>query len=503
MISDPRERFDALAERSAAFENLRASGAILMWDQQLQMPPAAVLRRGDHVSVIRQRRHETITDPAIAELLDAPQPLEAEFEQGSDEAALIRVIRRQHERLARIPMDFVAEFSENASASGEAWQRAKQDDDFSIVAPYLERTLEISRRFSSYFPEAGHPADPLIAEIDPDVRVADLRPIFAELRSGLAPLASDLSNRSAAAPELPQTEWSDRDTDLALVRNIASHFGFDFDRGRLDILESPFTIRFAADDVRLACAFKDGDPAQALFSGMHETGHALYEQGVDRAYDGNLLGQGVSDGVHESQARLFENIIGRSRHFWNFFYPRLAQTHPQLAQLPLDDFLRAINRVGASPIRTRADEVTYNLHVALRFDLEVQMLEGSLSVEELPEAWNSRMRDDLGITPSSHSEGVLQEPHWYAFGFAGGSFQQYAIGSVLSAQFYDAALSAHPSIPEEIENGEFSTLLAWLTENVYRYGAKYPADDLVLRATGAPMTVDPFIHYLKDKYGAL
>lgn len=507
MTTDPQQRFDRLRQSAAEVENLRASNAILNWDRMLQMPPAAAGRRGEHMTATFRARHKAISDPALGELLNHPGPLEDEFEAGSDEASLIRLIRREHERLARIPQEFAAELMEQRTASQQAYGRATQEDDFSIVAPYLEKTLEISRRFSAHFPHAEHPADPVIADIDPDVTVADLRPLLAHLRTRLAPLAFELAAQTADAPDLPTTSASEPSADLSMVRTIAACFGYDFDRGRVDILEnpseSPFTIRFATDDVRLACAYRRNDPAQALFSGMHETGHALYEQGVNRAYDGNLLGQGVSDGVHESQARLFENVIGRGRDFWTFFHRRLARTHPELARMPLEDFLSAINRVGPGTERTRADEVTYNLHVALRFDLETRLLEGNLAVEDLPEAYNSRMQDDLGITPESHSEGVLKDPHWYMSGLVGGSFQQYAMGSVLSAQFYEAALRDHPCIPEEIEEGEFSTLLDWLTDNVYRFGAKYPADELVLKATGAPMSVDPFIRYIENKYQSL
>lgn len=503
MIRDARERFDALDNHARGVEDLRACGAILLWDQQLQMPRAGSSGRPRHLEAIRKARHERITDPVLGALLDDPTPLENEFAEGSDEAALVRVVRRQYERLTNIPMDFIARYSENASASAQAYRQALEEDDFSIVSPYLERTLENSREFASYFEGVEHVADPLIAEIDPGVTVGSLRPLFSELRARLVPLASAIREQTADAPALPWHENGDADAEAGLVREAAGHFGFDFERGRVDLSDSPFTIRFAADDVRFGCMFKAGDPGMALLSGMHESGHALYEQGVDKAYDGTLLGQGASDGIHESQARLWENIIGRGKPFWRFFYPRLQQTRPELAGMNVNEFVRAMNRVSASTIRTRADEVTYPLHIALRFELEVQLLEGKLAVDDLPEAWNTRMSEDLGIIPVSNGEGVLQDPHWYAFGFVGGSFQQYAIGSVLCAQFYDAALRAHPRIPAEIEAGEFSTLLGWLTENVYRPGAKFTADELVQRATGSEMSVDSLVEYLQQKYSAL
>jgi carboxypeptidase Taq len=261
--------------------------------------------------------------------------------------------------------------------------------------------------------------------------------------------------------------------------------------------------KFSLGDIRITTRVQEDYLGETFFSNVHEAGHAMYELGINRAYEGTPLGSGTSAGVHESQSRTWENMVGRSREFWEYFYPRLQAAFPeQLKGVSLDTFYRAVNKVERSLIRTDADEVTYNLHVMLRFDFELQLLEGTLSIRDLPEAWNERYENDLGIVPPDDKDGVLQDVHWYA-GVIGGSFQGYTLGNVLGAQFFASALKAHPGIPDEMKQGQFGTLHGWLTENVYRHGRKYTAPELVLRATGSPITIDPYIAYLKKKYGEL
>jgi len=261
--------------------------------------------------------------------------------------------------------------------------------------------------------------------------------------------------------------------------------------------------KFSLGDVCITTRVQENDLGDCLFSNMHEAGHAMYEQGIDLSYEGLPLGGGTSAGVHESQSRLWENIVGRSHGFWEYMYPKLQAHFPgQLKDVPLEPFYTAINKVEKSLIRTEADEVTYNLHVMLRFDFELQLLEGSLSIRDLPEAWHERFERDFGIVPPDDKDGVLQDVHWYA-GVIGGSFQGYTLGNILSAQFYNAALKAHPTIPDEMKQGRFDTLHGWLRENIYRHGSKFTAPEIVERATGTALTIEPYITYLKTKYGAL
>jgi carboxypeptidase Taq len=255
--------------------------------------------------------------------------------------------------------------------------------------------------------------------------------------------------------------------------------------------------------VRITTRIDPHHIAEALFSTLHEAGHAMYEQGVSPSLDGTPLAHGTSAGVHESQSRLWENVVARSRPFWQHYYPLLQKAFPgQFDDVPLDTFYRAINKVERSLIRTDADELTYNLHIMLRFDLELQMLEGKLRIKDLPEAWRERMRADLGIAPFDDRDGCLQDVHWYG-GYIGGAFQSYTIGNILSAQFYAAAVTAHPQIPAEIEAGAFDTLSGWLRQYIHRHGRKYPPNELIERATGGPMSMRPYLAYLRAKYGGL
>jgi carboxypeptidase Taq len=290
---------------------------------------------------------------------------------------------------------------------------------------------------------------------------------------------------------------------LASACQSPRRWGYDVARGRLDKTQHPFCTKFAAGDVRITTRVRESDLGDALFSTLHEAGHGMHEQGVSATLDGSPLGRGASAGVHESQSRLWENVVGRSRNFWEHFYPALQQTFSeQLARVPLDAFHRAINRVARSLIRTDADEVTYNLHIMLRFDLEIKLLEGELRVKDLPEAWHASMQADLSIAPSNDRDGCLQDAHWYS-SYIGGQFQSYTIGNILSAQFYAAALKAYPDIPQRIASGEFGTLHSWIRANVYRHGSKYVPTDLVERATGTVMRTEPYLEYLREKYGAL
>jgi carboxypeptidase Taq len=284
---------------------------------------------------------------------------------------------------------------------------------------------------------------------------------------------------------------------------IIRALGFDEERGRHDISAHPFTTSFSVGDVRITVRYNEQDLGEAIFSALHEAGHAMYEQGSDPSYEATPLVGGTSAGVHESQSRLWENIVGRSQGFWTHYYPTLQAIFPaQLGDVPRDAFYTAINAVRRSLIRTDADEVTYNLHVMLRFGLELDLLEGKLAVRDLPDAWRARFKADLGIEPPDDRDGVLQDVHWYS-GVIGGGFQGYTLGNILSVQFYEAALAAHPEIPAQIARGEFGTLHGWLLEHVYRPGSKYTANELVERVTGGPLSVEPYIRYLRRKYAEL
>lgn len=488
-----------LKQRCQEIEQIQAAISILSWDQNTYMPPAATEARGRQLATLGRILHEKMTDPAIGKLLEELEAEAQAHSYDSFEASLHRVVKREYERAVRVPADFMARFYEHTASKHQAWVEARANDQFSRVQPHLEKTLEFSQEYASYFSEHEHIADPLIDRLDFGVKAHVLKDLFAGLRKQLVPLVEEVTSRTQADGSCLKQHFP-KEKQLAFVKRVVEAIGYDFSRGRLDLTPHPFMTKFSHHDVRITTRVKETDLSEALFSTIHEAGHALYELGVAPELEETPLGWGTSSGVHESQSRLWENIVGRSREFWTHFYPELQEAFPsQLGQVSLDEFVGAINRVERSLIRTDADELTYNLHVIIRFDLELAMLEGKLAVKDLPEAWKSRYQSDLQILPPNDKDGVLQDIHWY-MDFIGGMFQCYTLGNILSAQFYEAALQAHPQIPEEISQGKFDLLHGWLKENIYHHGSRFTADELVERVTGSALTTDPYIRYLKNKF---
>ena len=491
-----------LISRLREANDLTAASALLGWDQSTYMPPAGAAARARQLATLQKVAHEKFTDPAVGHLLDDLQPYAASLPPDDDDASLVRVTRRAYDQLTKVPAAFAAAFAGHIAESFSVWIEARPANDFARVQPYLEKTLEMSRQLADFFPGYEHIADPLINMADYGMSAAVIGPLFEELRLELSPLVKAIAERPQVDdsalhrfyPEAQQQQFGE-----AVIRDL----GFDFRRGRQDKTHHPFMTKFAWGDVRITTRFDENNLSDGLFSTIHETGHALYELGIDPAFEGTPLDTGTSAGVHESQSRLWENVIGRSARFWDHYYPRLRTAFPaQLEDVSVDQFYKAINKVTPSLIRTDADEVTYNLHVIIRFGLELDLLEGKLSVADLPEAWNARYQESLGVHAPDDRDGVLQDVHWFG-GPIGGVFQGYTLGNIMTAQFYGAALQAHPEIPSEIGRGQFSTLLAWLRENIYRHGSKFTAAELLQRVTGSPLTLHPYLTYLRGKYGVI
>ena len=497
-----RSKLDELKGRLLEINDLDGAAAVLRWDQATYMPPGGAEARGRQVATLGRLSHDRFIDPAIGRLLDEAGRETRDLPYDSDEASLVRVTRRHYERALKVPSAFVAELSEHASLTYQTWTEARPANDFARVRPLLERTLDYSRRYAGFFPGAESIADPLIDDSDYGMKAATVRALFADLRARLVPLVDAITARPPA-DDACLRQRAPEDRQLAFGLEVIRRLGYDFERGRQDKTHHPFMTKFSLGDVRITTRVREDDLTDALFSTLHECGHALYEQGIRREFEGTALADGASAGVHESQSRLWENLVGRSRGFWEHFYGPLQAAFPgQLGAVPLDAFHRAINRVERSLIRTDADEVTYNLHVMLRFDLELDLLEGRLEVKDLPGEWRVRMKRDLGIEPPDDRDGALQDVHWYA-SLIGGQFQGYTLGNILSAQFFAAATRARPNLPAAIARGEFGALHGWLRENVYQHGAKFTAAELVERATGQPMTIEPYLAYLTGKYGPL
>lgn len=493
------KKLEELKNRLREVEDLNLVAALLNWDQSTYMPAGGAAARGRQMALVARLAHEKQTDPEVGHLLDQLEPYAEGLDPDNDDAALIRVARRIYDKSTCVPAALLSEFNEHRSESYQTWASARPANDFDKVRPMLEKTLDLSRRLAECFPGYDHIADPLIDFADEGMKAVTIRNLFAELRGQLVPLLNEVLEQPTVDDScLHQLfpEEQQRSFGEMVIRDL----GYDFNRGRQDKTHHPFMTKFSLGDVRITTRFQPDFLANGLFSTIHESGHAMYEQGIDPKFEGSPLGNGTSAGVHESQSRLWENIVGRSRVFWGHYYPKLQEEFPQqLGDVSLDTFYKAINKVQPSLIRTEADQMTYDLHVMIRFDLELAMLEGSLEVRDLPEAWRARYQSDMGMVAEEERNGVLQDVHWFA-GPIGGSFQGYTLGNIMSALFYRQALMAHPEIPSEIGRGEFATLHSWMKDNIYRHGAKYTADELVPRVTGGPLTIEPYIAYLRGKF---
>ena len=499
-LDKTQAKFAQLAAHLREVNDIESASSLLHWDQATYMPAKGASARGRQLATLKQISHEKFTDPKIGELLEDLRFYEQTLPYDSTPASLIRIARRDYEHAARVPAAFMSALCRHQADCYEAWATAKAANNFAAVEPYLEKTLELSRQYADFFPGYEHIADPLIDRSDYGMKVSLLRPLFAKLRQELVPIVEAITSQPPAEDSCLHQNFPES-RQLEFTRTIVERMGFDFQRGRQDTTLHPFMTNFSIDDVRITTRVYEDHLDQALFSSIHEAGHALYELGNSPEFEGTLLAGGVSSGLHESQSRLWENMVGRSRGFWECFYPQLQGVFlRQLGHVSTDAFYRAINKVSRSLIRTDADEVTYNLHVAIRFDLELAMLEGKLAVRDLPEAWNERYQTDLGVVPANDSEGAMQDVHWYV-GTIGGMFQGYTLGNLMGAQFYETAVKINPEIPVQIERGNFTVLHEWLKQNIYQHGRKYTAVELIDRVTGSPLTIDPFVRYIRHKYG--
>jgi carboxypeptidase Taq len=492
---------DPLAElrvRLAEIDDLQHAARLLGWDQQTMMPREGAAARGEAIGTIERLAHERLTNPAVGALLDdlagpAGRPAE------DDRAALVRVVRRDHDRARRVPAELTAEIARAGSEALGVWVEARRRSDFGLFRPALDRNVDLRRRLAACFDDVEHPYDALVEGYEPGMTTAKLREVLATLRDGLVPLIAAIA-RAPEPPALPGPFPVGAQRDLAL--EIARSFGFHDGAWRMDLAEHPFCEALAPGDIRVTTRFSQ-DALNGLFAAMHEVGHGLYEHGVDPRLARTTAGTGVSLGVHESQSRLWENLVGRSLPFWRRWYPRLVEVmgDAALGGLDVDRFHAAVNAVKPGLIRVEADEATYSLHIVLRFELEVRLVEGSLAVADLPEAWNAGMRELLGVEVPDDAHGVLQDIHW-AYGEIG-YFPTYALGNVVASQLWAAVRRDLPALDEQIEDGDSAPLREWLREHVHRFGRTLTPAELLLRATGSELDPAPFLAYLREKYGAL
>ena len=487
----------ALAElkhRLARLTDLRRAEAVLVWDMQVFMPPGGAPTRAAQLGTLEELIHERTSDDRFGELFEELEPYAESIPHDSDDASLIRVARYDWDRTRRVPIELAVEFAETAAESYDVWVRARQDSDFAAFRPWLERIIDLRRRYIECFAPYDDAYDVLLEDYEPGMRTSEIREIFAVLTPALRELVAagatteDDQFMRGPFPIPAQDELS---------RELCEAFGATWDQFRLDTTVHPFEITFGLGDVRLTSRYAEDD-LLSLFTAMHECGHGLYEWGVSPSLERTPLCQGVSATLHESQSRLWENIVGRSLPFWRWFYPRLQGTFPgPLGAVSLEDFHRAVNRVRRTFIRVDADETSYGLHVILRFELEQELLTGRLAVKDLPDAWNSRFEELLGIAVPDDAHGVLQDAHWSGGGF--GYFPTYLLGTVLSVQIWEQATAAIPTLWEQIERGEFAELHAWLRETIYSLGRKLTPAETVEHAVGGPIDPQPYLAYLRGK----
>jgi carboxypeptidase Taq len=409
------------------------------------------------------------------------------------------VTRREFERERKLPADLVARLAQATSLGQAVWERAREASDFAMFRPQLERIVDLTIAKAEALGHEGRIYDALLDEYEPGMRAAEVERLFGEMKAGLVPLVEAISERQDAVDDAVLAQAYDERAQWAFGLDVVKRIGFDFERGRQDRSAHPFTTSFTPSDVRLTTRLNANQLKMGLFGSIHEAGHGMYEQGLDRALDRTPLSDGASGGMHESQSRMWENVVGRSRAFWTFWLPHLKEYFPgQLQGVDVERFYRAINRVRPSFIRVEADEVTYNLHIFLRFEIEELLLGGKVQVADLPELWDARMEAYLGIRPPDAARGVLQDIHWSGGMF--GYFPSYSLGNLVAAQLYRQAVDERPGIPDEIRSGEFGSLLGWMQKKVHIEGAKYTPSELVQRITGGPIRTGPFLDYMQGKY---
>src|SRR5215203_225425 len=503
MVAMPTDRPNValrwLKERLATISDVNCARNALNWDRQTYMPEGGVPGRAEQVANLSRLVHEMLVSRETAELiaaLEEPEPCSGDF-------ALVRLARREYERTAKLPNRLVEELARATALAQPAWEQARAKSDWVSFEPHLGKILLLQRESTECLGYEDHPYDALLDFYEPGAKKARLQEMFEELKAELVPLIREICALSDGNRSRPLYGSFDEKKQEEFAQRVVSDFGYDWKRGRLDRVVHPFCISLGGPgDVSITTRFDPSNLSPALFGTFHEAGHAIYEQGIAPSYSRTPLSGGTSMGVHESQSRLWENLVGRSRTFWSFYYPKLRESFPEaLGDTDLETFYRAINEVKPSLIRVEADELTYNLHILLRFELEVALLEGELPVSELPTAWNARMEEYLGITPENDAVGALQDVHWAAGLF--GYFPTYTIGNVLSAQLFEEATRARPNIREEMGDGEFGTLLGWLWENIHRHGSRFDPDELIEMATGRPLKTAPYLRYLKNKFGEL
>ena len=492
--------YDELVKKTKEIDLLGSAAGVLHWDQQTYMPPAGAQLRADQLGVLSGMTHRMFTDPKIGDML---KELEASDLAKGDtpEAANVRELRHQYDKSTKLPNDLVEEITKTTAMAQQHWVEARKKSDFKLFLPWLEKVLDLSKKKADAYGWEGEPYNALLDDYEPGATVDQIGSVFTNLRKELVTLLEKITS----APKKPDHTIVEREYDVELQKifgqSVAAAMGFDFTAGRLDITTHPFCTGIGYGDTRILTRYNPNRLNDALFGTMHEAGHGLYEAGIEKEeHFGTPMGESVSLGIHESQSRMWENQVGRSRAFWKYFFPQAQRLfRDSLGDVKLDDFYGAINYVTPSYIRVEADEATYNLHILLRFEIERDLLTGKIKPADVAEVWNSRFKDYFGIAVDKDSNGCLQDVHWSA-GLVG-YFPTYTLGNLYSAMFFAKALEDMPDLYDQFARGELLTLREWLRKNIHQHGKRYRANELCQKVTGKPLDFKPLIEYMNKKYG--
>lgn len=479
-------------------EYLNNSVAVLYWDMRVGIPKKAIAYRGEMLGYLSGEAYKLQTSDTMKEFIDYFSKVE---ELDDVTKSMVESARKNYEQTKKIPEDKYKEYTILASNGEAAWEEAKEKSDFEIFKPYLEKLVAFNKEFIGYWGYKENKYDTLLDFYEPGITVKELDKVFGELRDAIVTLLNNIKNSDVKPDVEPFKKYFSKEDQEAFSKHVLSVMGYDFEAGRLDESTHPFTINFGNKDVRITTHYYDNDFRSALFSCIHEGGHAIYEQNIPDELIGTMLGTGVSMGIHESQSRFYENIIGRSIEFWKYFYPEVQKRFSQFEGIPLTEFYRGINVVEPSLIRTEADELTYSLHIIIRYEIEKALINGEIEVEDLPHIWNEKYKEYLGVEPGNDAEGVLQDMHWSDGSF--GYFPSYALGNLYGAQFLNKMFKDMPDLYKDIENGNLNNIREWLKENIHKHGSVYKPAKLIKDVTGEELNAKHFIAYLNHKYSKI
>lgn len=484
-----------LRQRLSRITHLNQAAAVLEWDMETYMPEGGAEARSMQVATLRSLAHELLIDDETAGLLEQAVP------RSEIDRDLVRVVSKDVDKARKVPSSLIAAMAEASGRAKGAWQKARSTNDFPVFAPHLERIVDLCIQHAEALGYEDQPYDALLDQYEEGATTREVTTVFDSVRKELVPFVHELTAAHPACEGPVHREFPEED-QWAFGLEMARRIGYDMNRGRQDRSAHPFSTSFSISDVRITTRLEKRFFNPAFFGTLHETGHAMYEQGIDPVLEGTPLADGTSLGMHESQSRMWENLVGRSLPFWEYAYPHAQKAFPgALSDVSLDGFYKAINAVAPSTIRVEADEVTYNLHIMLRFELEQELIAGRVDVKDLPREWNDRMESWIGVRPQNDAEGVLQDIHW-SLG-AIGYFPTYALGNLMSVQLFDAARRAIPDMDDQFRRGEFAPLLSWLQTHVHQWGRRRTASEILVASTGSDLSAAPWMAYVRGKFGAL